>query len=153
VNIYHSNTYGYHLKKKVLYQDNQLAMKLEIIGRISCTGNMRHISIRYFFVKDRVDNEEFVIVYCPIKEMIADYFTKPFQGSLFRLLRSIVMGWTHIETIKTSASKEGIGNRVSTDDIKNNIKQTYASVMKNNSTAVSATTEKNNEHAMLIKIK
>ena len=63
------------------------------------------------------------------------------------------MGWTHIETIKTSASKEGIGNGVSTDAINNNIKQTYASVVKNNSTAVSATTEKNNEHAMLIKIK
>jgi len=30
---------GYHLKKKVLYQDNQSAMKLKINGRNSCTGN------------------------------------------------------------------------------------------------------------------
>ena len=52
---------GYELKKKFLYQDNQLAMKLEINGRNSCTSNSRHISISYFFVKDRVDNEEFVI--------------------------------------------------------------------------------------------
>ena len=73
---------SYHLKKKVLNQDNQYAMKLEINGRNSCTRNSRHISIRYFFIKDRVDNEEFVIEYCPTKEMIADYFTKPLQGSL-----------------------------------------------------------------------
>jgi len=62
VNIYHSKyRHGYHLKKKVLYQDSQSAMKLEINGRNSCTSNSRHISIRYFFVKDRVDNKEFVI--------------------------------------------------------------------------------------------
>ena len=30
---------GYHLEKKVLYQDNQSAMKLEINGRNSCAGN------------------------------------------------------------------------------------------------------------------
>ena len=27
-------------------------------GRESCTGNYRHINIRYFFVKDGVDKEE-----------------------------------------------------------------------------------------------
>jgi hypothetical protein len=78
---------GYHLQKKVLYQDNQLAMKLEINGRNSCTGNSRHISIRYFFVTDRLDNEEFMIEYCPTKEMIAGYFTKLLQGSLSRSLK------------------------------------------------------------------
>ena len=30
---------GYHLEKKVLYQDNQSAIKLEINGRNSCAGN------------------------------------------------------------------------------------------------------------------
>jgi len=35
-------------------------------------------------------------------------------------LRSIVMGWTHIETIKTSA-KERVGNGVSTDATNNKI--------------------------------
>ena len=62
------------------------------------------------------------------------------------------MGWTHIETIKTSA-KERVGNGVSTDATNNNITKTYASLMKNNSTVLTATTEKNNEHAMLIKLK
>ena len=44
---------GYKFKDKVLFQDNMSAMKMEKNGRNSCTGNSRHISIRYFFVKDR----------------------------------------------------------------------------------------------------
>jgi len=63
------------------------------------------------------------------------------------------MGWTHIKTSKTSASKECLGNGVSTDATNNNITQTYASVVKNNSTELRATTEKKNEHSMLISLK
>ena len=43
---------GYTLTKNVLYQDNQSAMKMELNGRNSCTGNSQHVDIRYFFVKD-----------------------------------------------------------------------------------------------------
>ena len=45
---------GYTLKKKYLYQDNQSAIKMEQNGRNSCTGNSRHVDIRFFFVHDRV---------------------------------------------------------------------------------------------------
>ena len=41
---------GYELKNNVLMQDNQSAMKMELNGRNSCTGNTRHIDIRYFFL-------------------------------------------------------------------------------------------------------
>ena len=44
----------------------------------------RHIYIRYFFIKDRIDNNEFVIKYKPTDNMIADLFTKPLQGSKFK---------------------------------------------------------------------
>lgn len=30
--------------------------------------------------------------HCPTERMIADFFTKPLQGKLFRFLRDIVMG-------------------------------------------------------------
>ena len=43
---------GYKPTSNVIYQDNQSAMCMEINGRNSCTGNSRHIDIRYFFVKD-----------------------------------------------------------------------------------------------------
>lgn len=30
--------------------------------------------------------------YCPTKEMVSDYLSKPTQGSLFRLRRNTIMG-------------------------------------------------------------
>ena len=32
------------------------------------------------------------MVHCPTERMIADYYTKPLQGSLFRKMRDIIMG-------------------------------------------------------------
>ena len=72
---------------------------MEVNGRTSCTGNSRHINIRYFFVKDRVDSGEVKIVYCPIGRMLADYFTKPLQGNLFKKFRAVIMGWEDISTL------------------------------------------------------
>lgn len=44
---------GYKIKRNVLYQENQSAILLEKNGRTSCTGNSRHVNIRYFWVKDK----------------------------------------------------------------------------------------------------
>jgi hypothetical protein len=41
----------------------------------------RHINIRYFFITDRIARKEIAIQYCPTKEMVPDYFTKPLQGA------------------------------------------------------------------------
>ena len=61
-------------------------------GKMS-TGKMtKHINIRYFFCTDRIKKGELSVKYCPTLDMIADYFTKPLQGSLFRKLRDLVMG-------------------------------------------------------------
>jgi hypothetical protein len=109
---------GYDLQKCVLYQDNQSAIKMEKNGRNSCTGNSRHISIRYFFVKDRVDKGEFTIEYCPTEWMLADFFTKALQGALYHRFREIIMGWKHVDTIRDAAVspiKERVENIVSGD--------------------------------------
>ena len=74
---------GYHVKDTIVYQDNQSAILLEKNGRASSGKRTRHINIRYFFVTDRVANGEVTIEYCPTKEMLADYFTKPLQGAQF----------------------------------------------------------------------
>ena len=74
---------GYELQHNIVYQDNTSAIKMEKNGRNLCTGNSRHIDIRYFFTKDRVDKGEMTIQYCPTNEMLAGYHTKPLQGSLF----------------------------------------------------------------------
>jgi hypothetical protein len=57
------------------------------------TGKMtKHINVRYFFCTDRIKKGELSVEYCPTLDMIADYFTKSLQGSLFRKLRDLVMG-------------------------------------------------------------
>ena len=55
-----------------------------------------HIDIKCFFVKDKVDKYEIQIKYCPIDFMLSDYVMKPLQGSLFRRLRDIIMGYMRI---------------------------------------------------------
>ena len=85
---------------KVLYQYNESAIDMEKYGRNSCTVNWRHIYIRYLFVKDRVDKEEFSIEYCNTFVMISDFFTKPLQGSLFWRLGEVNMGRVHVNILQ-----------------------------------------------------
>ena len=106
---------GYGIKNNVVYQDNQSAMLLEKNGRNSCTGNSRHINIRYFFVKDRIDKKEIKVEYCPTGLMLADYNTKPLMGAKFQEFREYVMGWKNIADLVTSIEqsvriKERVGN-------------------------------------------
>ena len=128
MNIYHT-TYGYYIfleaqgypvENNIVYQDNQSAIRMERNGRNSCTGNSRHIHIKYFFVKDRVDNKELIIQYCPTAEMLADFFTKPLQGALFKKFRSVLMGWKHINTLKIPSQSE-LKERVGISDDVNNV--------------------------------
>jgi hypothetical protein len=50
------------------------------------------ISIRYFFVKDRIKSKEvFIEQHCPMVIMTPGLFTKPLQGSLFHKFRDEVM--------------------------------------------------------------
>ena len=50
------------------------------------------IEMGYFWVHDLVKRGLVTIQYCPTADMIADYFTKPLQGSIFIKLRDKVMG-------------------------------------------------------------
>ena len=87
------------MSKSILFQDNESAMKMEKNGRNSCTGNSRHIDIKYFWVKDMVDKKMIKVEYCPTYLMLADYFTKALQGSLFRFYRVIIMGHTELDEL------------------------------------------------------
>ena len=50
-------------------------------------------------MKDRIKTENIDIVYCPTEQMLADFFTKPLQGSLFEKFRKVLMGHAHITTL------------------------------------------------------
>ena len=64
---------------------------------MSTSKRTKHVNIRYFFMKDRIANGEFKVEYCPTDQMLADYFTKPLQGSKFVMFRDMVLGITEIK--------------------------------------------------------
>ena len=74
---------GYKIKKSTVFQDSTSALKMEKNGRNSCTGNSRHINVRYFFVKDRYDKGEIELRYCPTELMLADFLLSPYKGLCF----------------------------------------------------------------------
>ncbi len=81
--LYFLEAQGYKIDNNILYQDNKSSILLETNGRGSSGKRTRHINVRYFFIRDRVESKEIRIEYCPTGIMVADYFTKPLQGALF----------------------------------------------------------------------
>ena len=87
------------IKRKLLHQDNESAIKLLKNGVVSATKKSRHVDIRYFWTTDRIRDLEMEVVYCPTEKMLGDFFTKPLQGKLFRLMRDIVQGTKPYSTL------------------------------------------------------
>ena len=82
---------GYEVPTSRIMQDNTSAMLLERNGRRSSGKKTRHIDIRYFFIKDRIEGGEVDVEWCPTDQMIADFFTKPLQGSSFIKMRDYIL--------------------------------------------------------------
>jgi hypothetical protein len=81
---------GYDVGPAVLKQDNQSSILMMERGEAT-SNRSRHIGIRYFFVKDRIDGGEIVAEWLPTGDMVADIFTKPLQGEQFRFLQGKLM--------------------------------------------------------------
>jgi hypothetical protein len=81
---------GYVMEEALVYQDNTSTIELAIKGR-SNSNRMRHVAIRYYFIKDRIQSKEVKIEHIGTTNMVADYFTKPLQGSLFINHRAKIM--------------------------------------------------------------
>ena len=90
---------GYAITGNTLYQDNQSTILVPKNGRNSCTDNSRHVDIRYFFVKDRVEKGEVKVEYCPSLQMLADLFTKLLKGALYNKFRNVIMGYEPISSL------------------------------------------------------
>jgi len=83
---------GYNVNPAIIYQDNMSTIAMAKKGK-STNERTRHINIRYFFVKDKIESEEVTIEYLQTDEMIADLLTKPLQGEKFRRLRNLALNW------------------------------------------------------------
>ena len=82
-------------KRTILLQDNTSAIQLERFGKRSSTKRTRHLSIKYHYVTSKLKDQTITAVtYTPTTAMLADYLSKPLQGSLFRKHRNAIMGIT-----------------------------------------------------------
>ena len=82
---------GYEQEPQQIFQDNQSCIALVKKG-YSTSDSTRHINIRYFWLKNRVDTGEIKLEFMPTDSMIADFFTKPLTGAAFIKMRDIIMG-------------------------------------------------------------
>jgi hypothetical protein len=103
---------GYAIADSVLEQDNESAIKLETHGRMSAGARSRHIDIRFFWIKDRAKDAGINIRHCPTLAMLADFFTKPLQGSLFTKFRDVLLGHKHMHSLNLSTPIAPVEERV-----------------------------------------
>ncbi len=104
---------GFVLKENILHQDNQSAIKIVTNGKRSSGQKTKHMDNRYFWIKDRLESEGIKVRYCPTGVMLADFFTKPLQGNLFRKFRAVVLGYKHIDSLVIEAEETPQQERVS----------------------------------------
>ena len=81
---------GIVVKPAIIFQDNKSTIQLANNGPTS-SKRTKHINIRYYFVKEKIDNGEVVIQHVPTSEMVSDVLTKPLNGSHFIKLRNLLM--------------------------------------------------------------
>jgi len=74
-----------------IYKDNKSTILLAENGKISSSRLTRHLDTRYFFVCDKIKKGEVKVAFCPTHDMLADYFIKSLQGSLFIRMQDKVL--------------------------------------------------------------
>jgi len=84
---------GYDTGPALVHQDNKSTITLAEKGR-STNNRTRHISIRYFFAKDRIDSKDIKVTYTGTDDMMADFLSKPLQGHAFEKHRNSIMNIT-----------------------------------------------------------
>ncbi len=80
---------GYILETEIK-QDNKSTMLLMKNGRLSSGKHTKHFDIRYFYVKDLIDQGIIKLSHCISEDMLADFCTKPLQGKRFLFLRNLI---------------------------------------------------------------
>ena len=77
---------GYALSLAYMYQDNKSTIYVCETG-LSKSGKLKHMAMRYYFIRSHIAAGSILIEYTPTTEMIADILTKPFERGLFKKFR------------------------------------------------------------------
>lgn len=70
------------------YEDNQSTMK--IVGNPKDTGRLKHIDVKYFYVRELIEAGRIKVYYVPSAEQQADMLTKGLPAPAFHKLRSCI---------------------------------------------------------------
>jgi hypothetical protein len=86
--LYFLQEQGYGTTHALVYQDNKSAILLETNGKMTSSKRTKHIKMKYFFIKDKVDSGEVQIEHLPTEKMWINMHTKPSQGLRFETDRN-----------------------------------------------------------------
>jgi hypothetical protein len=108
---YFMKSKGYGVKENVLFQDNKSYTILEKNVKASRRKRTKHINIQYFFITDRVNKEEVLMLWCPTGDRIEDYANKPLLGggALFWNFRDHIIGVTLAQYPGSGKTDSGVG--------------------------------------------
>lgn len=125
------NAQGYK-PKLTLAKDNESEIRMLTNGKASCSSNSKHVAIKFFWSTDRIKNGNIKVKYCPTDKMIADFMSKPLQGSLFKRFRNVIMGWEHTSTLfnVSSSNEERVENNRNLPVEAKKQKLTYAEAVR-----------------------
>lgn len=81
---------GYPQHPAYIFQDNQSTILVCESG-YSKSGRLKHMAIRYYFIKSLVEDGAIAFKYVRSRDMVADILTKPLSGELFYHLRDKIL--------------------------------------------------------------
>ena len=68
-----------YVKLSKSHHDNKSTIQLIVNDRLSSSKRTRHIGVRFYSIKDRVDKGEIEVVFCPTERMLADFVTNHYR--------------------------------------------------------------------------
>jgi hypothetical protein len=95
---------GFEQGTIIMYHDSTCAMAMLAQG----TGSFKrakHIKVRYFWVRDLVDQGVVELKYRQSKELVADMLTKPVVGAHFWYLLKKLIGWSRVQPDKSKTEE------------------------------------------------
>jgi hypothetical protein len=82
---------GFQQKVITVFEDNQSSIILANKNKGATITRTKHIQVRFFYVKQLIEQNHIKIEYLPTEEMVADILTKPITGKLFLKLRNAIL--------------------------------------------------------------
>ena len=76
----------------IVFQDNTSTITVAYLGRPSIHARRRFIDIRFFWIKQFLDNSTFELQYLPTESMLADFLASVRSGAAFKKFRVAIMG-------------------------------------------------------------